>query len=217
MLERLSLASLSSLVECFFQGLLALPTNIRLGWKGLPGINALALFKNFVNYVRKKFYRIGSRLWSQVINCLSVQSMNVYESFSKLKSETTCGLSVSAICSLMSMSTLCILMSMILFLRLASQGVKVWTMCINIYYSFLTVVSRTMNNLQVINLSILMSMVALQIAERQPPRRVYWNSRGQTWISWPSTNRNQPSFKISWPHQNRGKGILSLTFLGPML
>jgi hypothetical protein len=26
--------------------LLALPTNIRLGWKGLPGTNTLAYFKN---------------------------------------------------------------------------------------------------------------------------------------------------------------------------
>jgi hypothetical protein len=34
--------------------LLALPANIRLGWKGLPGTNALFYYKNFVNYVDKK-------------------------------------------------------------------------------------------------------------------------------------------------------------------
>jgi hypothetical protein len=71
--------------------LLALPTNIRLGWKGLPGTNALAYYKNsgctavksfitltqglkilpdthsniirkFVKYVRKKSYNIGPSL-----------------------------------------------------------------------------------------------------------------------------------------------------------
>ena len=36
----------------------ALPTNIRLGWKSLPGTNTLA----FVNYVCKKFYSFGPRL-----------------------------------------------------------------------------------------------------------------------------------------------------------
>jgi hypothetical protein len=36
----------------------ALPANIRLVWKGLTGTNTL-LIKNFVNYGRRKFYRIG--------------------------------------------------------------------------------------------------------------------------------------------------------------
>jgi len=35
--------------------LLALPTNTRLGWKGLPGTNTLAYYKS-VNYGRNKFY-----------------------------------------------------------------------------------------------------------------------------------------------------------------
>jgi hypothetical protein len=34
---------------------MALPANIRLGWKGLPGTNA-SLLRKFVNNVRKKFY-----------------------------------------------------------------------------------------------------------------------------------------------------------------
>jgi hypothetical protein len=51
-LEHLSLASLSSLVQCLRvwpEPTLVwstLPTNIGLGWKGLPGTNALAFFKN---------------------------------------------------------------------------------------------------------------------------------------------------------------------------
>ncbi len=35
--------------------LLALPTNIRLGWEGLPGTNTLAYYERFVNYGRKSF------------------------------------------------------------------------------------------------------------------------------------------------------------------
>ncbi len=31
--------------------LLAFPTNIRLGWKGLPETNSLAYYEKFVNYV----------------------------------------------------------------------------------------------------------------------------------------------------------------------
>jgi hypothetical protein len=42
--------------------LLALPTNIRLGWKGLPGTIALACIKSHI-YVRKKFYDIGQWLY----------------------------------------------------------------------------------------------------------------------------------------------------------
>ncbi len=34
-------------------GCMALPTNIRLGWKGFPGTNT------FAYYGRKKIYRIG--------------------------------------------------------------------------------------------------------------------------------------------------------------
>ncbi len=39
--------------------LLALPTKIRLGWKGLTGKNTLA---HYENYGCKEFYRIGPRL-----------------------------------------------------------------------------------------------------------------------------------------------------------
>jgi hypothetical protein len=38
--------------------LLALPTNIRLGWKDLQGTNTLAYYKTFVNIGRKKFHNI---------------------------------------------------------------------------------------------------------------------------------------------------------------
>jgi hypothetical protein len=41
---------------------LALPTNIRLGWKGLPGTNTL---QKSVNYVSKKFYSTGPLLNSK--------------------------------------------------------------------------------------------------------------------------------------------------------
>ncbi len=76
-LERLSLVSSSNLGKCLwarsgtyttmehlkgdFLGtpllgrLLALPTNILLGWKGLPGANT-RLLRKFVTYVRKKYY-----------------------------------------------------------------------------------------------------------------------------------------------------------------
>ncbi len=37
----------------------ALPTNIGIGWKGLPRTNTLALLRKFVNYGHKTFYRIG--------------------------------------------------------------------------------------------------------------------------------------------------------------
>jgi hypothetical protein len=37
-----------------------LPTNIRLGWKGLLGRNA-SLLRTFLNYDRKKFYSTGPR------------------------------------------------------------------------------------------------------------------------------------------------------------
>jgi len=38
---------------------LALPANIRLGWKGLPGTNILAFYNKSVNYGHKKFYSAG--------------------------------------------------------------------------------------------------------------------------------------------------------------
>ncbi len=38
---------------------LALPTNITLGWKGMPGINTLAYYKIFVNYGQKSFIALG--------------------------------------------------------------------------------------------------------------------------------------------------------------
>jgi hypothetical protein len=37
---------------------MALLTNIRLGWKGLPGTNALAYYEKFVNYCRKMFMKL---------------------------------------------------------------------------------------------------------------------------------------------------------------
>ncbi len=41
--------------------LLALPTNIRLGWKGLPGTKTSSLRKP-VNYDLKKFYSTGANV-----------------------------------------------------------------------------------------------------------------------------------------------------------
>ncbi len=38
---------------------LALPANIRLGWKSLPGTNTLAYYENQINYGRNKFYSAG--------------------------------------------------------------------------------------------------------------------------------------------------------------
>ncbi len=42
--------------------LLALHTNIRLGWKGLPRINTLAYYEHLWITEEKKFYNIGP--WS---------------------------------------------------------------------------------------------------------------------------------------------------------
>jgi hypothetical protein len=42
-------------------GLLALPTNISLGWRGFSGTNTLAYYEHFVNYRHKTFYNIGPR------------------------------------------------------------------------------------------------------------------------------------------------------------
>jgi hypothetical protein len=42
---------------------LALPANIRLGWKGLPGTNTLAYYKN-PQITDKTFYNIGQ--WCRV-------------------------------------------------------------------------------------------------------------------------------------------------------
>ncbi len=78
-LECLFLTSLSRLLYCLWRGpgvyhwvehmkgssivqVFALPTNIRLGWKGLPGTNTLAYyFRNklecLLNYARKAFQR----------------------------------------------------------------------------------------------------------------------------------------------------------------
>ncbi len=43
-----------------YSRLLALPANIWLDWKGLPGTNTLvSILQNFVNYRQNKFYNIG--------------------------------------------------------------------------------------------------------------------------------------------------------------
>jgi hypothetical protein len=41
----------------------SLPANIRIGWKGLPGTNAV---QKSVNYGRKKFYSTGPRFFVAV-------------------------------------------------------------------------------------------------------------------------------------------------------
>ncbi len=60
----------------------ALPANIRLGWKGLPGTNALAYYEKNVTYGRKKFCNIGHRLqllglWNQEGEELSTAGHNL--------------------------------------------------------------------------------------------------------------------------------------------
>ncbi len=45
----------------FYGRLLPLPTNIRLGWKSLPGNKHFSFLRTLVNYGRKKFYNIGPR------------------------------------------------------------------------------------------------------------------------------------------------------------
>jgi hypothetical protein len=49
----------STLKVIHFGRLLALPSNIRLGWKGLPGTNTVAYSEKSVTYGRKLFYIIG--------------------------------------------------------------------------------------------------------------------------------------------------------------
>ncbi len=41
----------------------ALPANVRLGCNGSPGLN-MSLLRTYVNYDRKKFYKIGSILYA---------------------------------------------------------------------------------------------------------------------------------------------------------
>jgi hypothetical protein len=43
-------------VKC---GILALPTNIRLGWKGMPGTKHSSLLQTFVNYDLKSLISLG--------------------------------------------------------------------------------------------------------------------------------------------------------------
>ncbi len=43
----------------FKDKLLALPANIKIGWKGLLDTNTPALLRTFVNYWRKKYNNIG--------------------------------------------------------------------------------------------------------------------------------------------------------------
>jgi hypothetical protein len=45
----------------FYGRLLALPTNIRLGWKRNAGDKHSSLLRKFVNYGQKKFHNIGPR------------------------------------------------------------------------------------------------------------------------------------------------------------
>jgi hypothetical protein len=59
--------------------LLALPTNIRLDWKGLPGTNTLAYYKKIITYVRKKFYNIGSSEKTQKIFLQQNQKRRKYK------------------------------------------------------------------------------------------------------------------------------------------
>jgi hypothetical protein len=47
-------------------GLLALPANIRLGWRGLPGTNTLAHYEKNVNYGCKKFYSTSPKQGKKV-------------------------------------------------------------------------------------------------------------------------------------------------------
>jgi hypothetical protein len=47
----------------FYGGLLALPTNIRLGWKRNVGDKHSSLLQKFINYGQKKFYNFGA--WGQ--------------------------------------------------------------------------------------------------------------------------------------------------------
>jgi hypothetical protein len=46
--------------ETLWDRFLALPTNIRLGWKGLKGANTLAYRNLFINYDEKTFITLAS-------------------------------------------------------------------------------------------------------------------------------------------------------------
>jgi hypothetical protein len=56
--------------------LLALPSNIRLGWKGLQGTNTRSLLRTFVNYGLKKFYNIEPCLQELIVDFL--QCPNIF-------------------------------------------------------------------------------------------------------------------------------------------
>jgi hypothetical protein len=59
--------------------LLALSTNIRLGWKGLPGTNVLAYYEKSLLTAVKKFYNIGH--WFIVIKLFSPQQKFIDDDF----------------------------------------------------------------------------------------------------------------------------------------
>jgi hypothetical protein len=62
----------------FWGRLLALPTNIRLGWKSLPGANTLAFHENS-QLSRKKFYNIGYRVKFKILRDVLVEAWQVDE------------------------------------------------------------------------------------------------------------------------------------------
>ncbi len=63
--------------------LLASPTNIRLGWKGLPRANTLAYY---INYSRKKIYSSGPWTKSECTESLERHSRKLVDT---LKSRTS--------------------------------------------------------------------------------------------------------------------------------
>jgi hypothetical protein len=62
---------------------LTLPTNNRLGWRGLPVTNTVDYFKKSVNYNCKKFYNIDTRMRSSDPDAATTSLVKVRLSWKK--------------------------------------------------------------------------------------------------------------------------------------
>ncbi len=57
---------------------LASLSNIRLGWIGLPGTNAIAHFQHSCIYIQKKFYKFGPRAPKKKVEKNSTKMVNKF-------------------------------------------------------------------------------------------------------------------------------------------
>jgi len=63
---------------------LALPTNIRLGWKGLPGTNALAYFEKSQLTAVQSFITLATGILMYMVKSLTKRHISFYSKMSKI-------------------------------------------------------------------------------------------------------------------------------------